>query len=180
MKSFKIHPHGSYPFLLLEEKLFIKQCKIETYTASGPGGQKRNRTYSAVRITHRETSLSVIAEESRSQAENKLNALRRLKKAIALHVRKDPIHTGFKLHITIRHWFNKNSPLRIHKKNPLYPLFCATILDSIYTAEGKISDASKALNISTGKMNKILSKDKDLLIATNDLRQHFNLKTLKV
>lgn len=180
MKSFKVHPCGSYPFLSLNENLFIKQCRVDTYTASGPGGQKRNRTYSAVRITHCETGLSVIAEESRSQAENKLKALRRLKKAIALNIRKDPTHSVFKLHESIRYLFHKNSSLRINKKNLLYPLFCATILDSIYIAGGKIGDASKILNISIGRLKKILGRDKDLLVSANQMRQHFRLKPLRI
>ena len=43
--------------------------------ASGPGGQKRNKTSSAVRITHEPSGISAIANESRSQAENRRRAL---------------------------------------------------------------------------------------------------------
>ena len=75
--------------------------------------------------------------------------------------------------------FHKNSSLQINKKNPLYPLFCATVLDSIYIAGGKIRDGSKILNISTGKLNKILGRDSDLFVAANQIRQHFRLKPLK-
>ena len=47
-------------------------------SASGPGGQKVNRTATAVRLLHRPTGLEVKAQESRSQALNRFYARRRL------------------------------------------------------------------------------------------------------
>jgi len=55
---------------LTDERL-LAQCEVDTYRASGPGGQKRNKTSSAVRLRHPPTGLIVIAEESRSQHENR-------------------------------------------------------------------------------------------------------------
>src|SRR5437773_2848723 len=71
----------------LADEPLLADCDVDTYRASGPGGQKRNKTSSAVRLRHRPTGLLVIAEESRSQHENKARALRRLRMAIALSVR---------------------------------------------------------------------------------------------
>src|SRR5438034_5862044 len=62
----------------------LARCEVDTYRASGPGGQKRNKTSSAIRIRHAPTGLIVIASESRSQHENRARALRRLRQAIAL------------------------------------------------------------------------------------------------
>ena len=174
MKAFKLFPLGAYPFLKPDEKLFVKQCRIDTYTASGPGGQKRNRTYSAVRITHYETGLSVIAEESRSQAENRQKAIRRLKKSIALEIRSQ----GPEIPWGIRKIFQKDN-LNLNRKNLLYPVFCAMVLDCIYMAKGKTADSSNLLDITTGKLNKLLSKDHELLNAANCLREHFQLKPLR-
>src|SRR5262245_53804829 len=72
----------------LSDAQLLTQCDIDTYRASGPGGQKRNKTSSAVRLRHGPTSLCVIAEESRSQHENKARALRRLRQAFFLKCRE--------------------------------------------------------------------------------------------
>src|SRR5947209_18351124 len=56
---------------LLTDAQLLARCEVDTYRASGPGGQKRNKTSSAVRLRHEDSGLSVIAEESRSQHENK-------------------------------------------------------------------------------------------------------------
>src|SRR6478672_1087724 len=72
----------------------LAQCEVDTYRASGPGGQKRNKTSSAVRLRHPPTGLIVIAEESRSQHENKAKALRRLRRALYLELRNPLPTTG--------------------------------------------------------------------------------------
>src|SRR3990170_1412291 len=72
----------------LTDAQLLAQCEVDTYRASGPGGQKRNKTESAVRLRHRPSGLIVIAEESRSQPENKARALRRLRKAMAVRLRR--------------------------------------------------------------------------------------------
>src|SRR3954462_1827971 len=67
----------------------LARCDVDTYRASGPGGQKRNKTSSAVRLRHPPTGLLVIAEESRSQHENKARALDRLARALVLPLRDE-------------------------------------------------------------------------------------------
>src|SRR2546427_11533893 len=73
----------------LTDTQLLAQCAIDTYRASGPGGQKRNKTSSAVRLRHPASGLIVIAEESRSQHENRARALRRLRQALYLKVRDE-------------------------------------------------------------------------------------------
>jgi ribosome-associated protein len=54
------------------------QVRIDTYRASGPGGQHVNKTNSAIRITHEPSGVVVIAQDSSSQFRNKELAFERL------------------------------------------------------------------------------------------------------
>jgi peptide chain release factor len=58
------------------------ESKIDFFKSSGPGGQRKNKRETAVRVTHIPTGLVVIATESRSQAMNLALALKRLKEKL--------------------------------------------------------------------------------------------------
>ncbi len=74
--------------LLLDDAALLLECEFDTYRARGPGGQKRNKTDSAVRLRHRPSGLMAIAVETRSQHQNKAHALRRLRHALAVQIRR--------------------------------------------------------------------------------------------
>jgi protein subunit release factor B len=59
-----------------------KQVLIETYRSSGPGGQRKNKVETAVRLTHLPSKITVVATKHRSQAGNRKLAFERLRERL--------------------------------------------------------------------------------------------------
>lgn len=77
-------------------KTIQRESEVSFYKSSGPGGQKKNKTETAVRLHHLPSKLIVIATEQRSQLQNRIVAFRRLqRKLIELNrIPKQRVKTG--------------------------------------------------------------------------------------
>jgi ribosome-associated protein len=62
----------------------LELCDVETFKASGSGGQHVNKTDSAVRLTYRPRNIIVTCREERSQLLNKMRCLEKLREKVAM------------------------------------------------------------------------------------------------
>ena len=65
-----------------------RECVITPFKSSGPGGQKKNKTESSVRVHHPASGITRIATESRSQLRNRVLALERVDDELRRRARK--------------------------------------------------------------------------------------------
>ena len=150
-------------WLKSDDKELFALCVMENFQASGPGGQKRNRKFSAVRITHKPTNLSVISTETRSQSNNRRIALRKLRLKLAIAIRGPDISLD---------------RLKISLSNPMYPLWVALLFDKLWQFKFCVSDTAESLDISTPKLIKLIARDSNIWKIINYNRENFGLDKL--
>jgi len=65
-----------------------RECIVTPFKSSGPGGQKKNKTESSVRVQHPASGITRIATESRSQLRNRALALERVYEELRRRARR--------------------------------------------------------------------------------------------
>jgi protein subunit release factor B len=66
------------PLYPTDRESLERDCDVEFFIASGPGGQHRNKVETGVRLVHRPTGITVTATERRSQHANREAAFERM------------------------------------------------------------------------------------------------------
>jgi hypothetical protein len=162
---------------LPDETTLLAECDVDTYRASGPGGQKRNKTESAVRLRHRPSGLSVIAEESRSQHENRDRAVRRLRQLLALRLRQPVADDG--VPEGVQACIDKRGRLEVGRRDARYLPAAATVLDVLVAQNGSVGETARRFGITTGNLSDFLTGDDDLMLEANRIRAELNLRPLR-
>lgn len=168
-------------YLLATDEALIAQSEVDRYRASGPGGQHRNKTESAVRLRHKPSGATAIGEDSRSQAENKLHAVRRLRAAIALELREPVALDGHapspRLAALVA---GGTAPLGARTRlTGEYWAAIAELLDLLVAGELEIGATAQRLGITTGALSKLLLHDDQVARAVNDLRRARHMRPLR-
>ena len=60
----------------------LRECEVDTFRSSGPGGQHVNKTESAVRLRHLPSDIVVSSQQERSQHRNKAICLQKLREKV--------------------------------------------------------------------------------------------------
>ncbi|MFH0982737.1 MAG: peptide chain release factor-like protein [Planctomycetota bacterium] len=166
-------------YLSLDDAGLLAQCRVDTYRARGPGGQKRNKTSSAVRLRHLPSGLSAIGVESRSQHTNKARALRRLRKTIALSLRSPVDPQAYRPSDLLRSCLSQAQQLRVGRKDYRYDHAVSEILDLLDGCAMQVSTAADLLGVSTAHLVSFLEDDPALWGCVNRLRAAAGLKPLR-
>jgi len=168
-------------YLLTSDEQLIAQSEVDRYRASGPGGQHRNKTDSAVRLRHKPSGVTAIGEDSRSQSENKHHAVRRLRAAIALDVREPVSLEDYvpspRLAALVA---GGTAPLGAKTKlTGVYWAGMAELLDLLVAGKLEIAATAQRLGITTGAMSKLLLHDDAVARVVNDLRRAAQMRPLR-
>lgn len=173
--------------LQLDDAAIMDQCDVHIYKASGPGGQHRNKVSSAIRLRHRETGVSATANDSRSQHDNKVLAVKRLRMNLALRLREDVdiVKLAVPPYVAECIFTPKKRTagaaelrLEIGRKDRRFWTVAAWLLDLLAACEGRVGEAAKLLNISTGNLTSVFQDDRHLLAAVQEIRKNAGLKPL--
>lgn len=162
-------------FLHLDDTALFAQCEFDRFRASGPGGQKRNKTESAVRLRHRPTGLEAQANESRSQHENRARALRRLRLTIALTLRVPLDLDSYEPPASLLAAL-KQPPGR---RDDRLVLAVAELFDALEATGWQAGDSAKLLGTTSTAIARLLMVDDRVWRAATQRRQAFGLTPLR-
>ncbi len=143
-------------------------CRVDTFRAQGPGGQHTNRTDSAVRITHVASGVVAQCQDHRERARNQKSALQRLRLRLALTQRGVSQIAWLKP-------YHRGTRLNLGANAAGYPLIVAVVMDALEQSQGALRDAAEALGVSSSQITKLLTDDKEVHAAANNLRTRFGL-----
>ena len=174
-------------YLALDDKALLAQCSTKIHRSSGPGGQHRNKVSTACRLHHSPTGISATGNDSRSQALNRRNALKRLRMKIACQVRRPvaPQSPAVPAVATACLFSPRKGPsgaelrLQVGRKDHRFWQVGQFLLDLLDANQGRLAEAARALGIGTSNFISVLKEDRHLLAAAQDLRKRFGAGPIK-
>ncbi len=156
---------GRDQLLLLDDAALAQHCRIERRLGTGPGGQKRNKTASAVLVSHGLSGCDGAADDTRSQHQNLHLALRRLRLNMAGHWRQPPAAVPLGPPPAAR------APGRW--------LWFARLFDVLEACHWALADSASAAGHNTARIGKELAAEPQLWQRANEARRQHGLPVLK-
>ena len=175
----------SQHWLALSDAELLAQCRVERFRVSGPGGQHRNKTDSAVRLTHEPSGVVGYASERRSQHQNRAAALSRLRRAIALEVRAavdlQMYHPSLELQRILPRAVQTESPRseRVGPKHREFWTGVAPLLDLFEATGGSTAECASRIGCSGNQLVKLFASERHLWAAANAIRERRGLSPLR-
>ncbi len=162
---------------LLTDEALLGQCRVDRFRGSGPGGQKRNKTSSGVRLVHLPTGTAATATEDRSLRVNQIHARRRLRLKLAAAIR-EPVDL---LRFEPPGWFlsvRRERRVEASHRHPLYAAVGGLMLDLLNALGGNPAAVATNLGVTTTTVIKWLEREPALWAAANATRAEFGMGPL--
>lgn len=166
----EVHPAA------LEPAELLKSCDETRTRRSGPGGQHRNKTETAVVLVHKPTGISGEGSERRSQAENRGVALERLRLTLAIEHRTPASSSG-----PSELWQSRTRgrQLVISARHEDYASLVAEALDQLQATGWQIAPAAEILGVTTSQLCRLFKQSPAAWVALNERRKATGLPKLK-
>lgn len=160
----------------LDSEALLRECRVERTRGSGPGGQRRNVTETAVRLTHLPTGLTAHGDERRSQAENLAAALRRLRVTLAVEHRSQVDPHG-RISDLLRSRL-RDGRIVLNPRHHDFPPILAEALDMLAATGHDPARAAAALGCSTSQLLRLLRHEGRALAKFNEERARRGLRPM--
>lgn len=165
-----------HPACISEDRL-LEDCDVQRTRASGPGGQHRNKTETAIQIFHRPTGLTALAYERRSQEDNRKVAIFRMRLTLAAHHR-----TVVSRVVEPSQLWTSRCPKGKISCNDSHRDFPSLIAEAMNAVDAKSFDvrlAAAALGCSTSQLVRFIAKAPEAFLAFSEGREKAGLRRLK-
>lgn len=146
--------------LTAEDDVLLRDCEFIMQKGTGNGGQKINKTSSAVRLRHRPTGIAVSANEERSQSRNRHIALRKLRYEIALRVRAELADESFAV-----------LPAPSPSNHVRLILWTAALFDRLAAARYDLANTAALCGVSASQLERAMRKYPPVWRAFSESRQ---------
>lgn len=163
-----------HPSCLSEEEL-LKECTLRSDRRSGPGGQHRNKVETAIIITHLPTGTQAEANQRRSQAENRREAIVRLRLALATRVR-----TPGQPSTPSALWQQRSQggKLSVSSKHSDFACLLAECLDQLHACDYALPECAEYFAVTSSQLIKLLRQHPPALLQVNSARQERGMHKL--
>jgi RF-1 domain len=154
----------------LDPEVLAGECEFRATRRSGPGGQNRNKVETAVILTHRPTGIRAEASERRSQAENRREALTRLRIALAVDIRLPKVDAVLGPSL-LWHSRCRGGRIVVNPEHEDFPALLAEALDALNAHGDDPREAAEALGCSPSQLIKLLKEEPRALAQLNERRR---------